>query len=357
MKQDDVSILVIGGGQAGLACGYYLQRSGQRPGRDFLILDAEQHPGGAWQHAWSSLTLFSPSGYSSLPGAMMPPWTDGFPPASHVRSYLERYESRYDLGVVRPVRVVGVRRSHGKRRRYAVHTTAGIVHADVVVSATGTWNRPFWPTYPGQREFGGTQIHTADYRSPDRFAGQRVIVVGGGNSAAQLLAEISTVAETTWVTPRPPRFLPDDVDGRVLFAVASDRSAALARGERDDGGVASLGDIVMVPSVLQARARGVLHAVPPFERLTTGGVVWCDGTTARADAIVWCTGFRPELTHLAPLGLTRRDGHPVVRGTESVDAPGVYLVGYGDWTGDASATLIGAGRSARTLVRPEPHGP
>lgn len=319
-------------------------------GRDVVVLDAAPSPGGAWQHAWDSLTLFSPSTYSSLPGWMMPPWTDGFPPASHVSEYLARYERRYELGVVRPVVVAAVHRSSAGLRRYRVETDAGSLHADVVISATGTWSQPFWPTVPGQRDFAGRQLHTADYRSPEPFAGQHVLVVGGGNSGAQLLAEISTVATTTWVTEHEPRFLADDVDGRVLFGVATARAAALARGEDDPGGVASLGDIVMVPSVRAARDRGALVARSPIHRLTPTGVRWSDGTEQRADAIVWCTGFRPALSHLAPLHPRRDGAHPAVSGTELVGAAGVHLTGYGDWTGPASATLIGAGRSARGLV-------
>ena len=106
----------------------------------------------------------------------------------------------------------------------------------------------------------------------------------------------------------------------------------------------------MVPSVQEARARGVLHAQPPFQRLTHDAVVWADGRQQRADAVVWCTGFRPALAHLAPLSLTRENGHPVTHGTEAVDAPGIHLLGYGDWTGPASATLIGVGRTARDAV-------
>lgn len=169
-----------------------------------------------------------------------------------------------------------------------------------MISATGTWQCPFWPTYPGARVFAGRQLHTVDYRHPGEFAGAAVVVVGGGNSAAQLVAEISAVATTTWVTLKPPRFLDDDVDGRVLFRVASDRAAALAAGRPDPGGVASLGDIVMIPSVRDARDRGALRALPMFDRLTRDGIAW--GTRHQhADAILWATGFRPALSHLRPL--------------------------------------------------------
>jgi putative flavoprotein involved in K+ transport len=281
----------------------------------------------------------------------MPAWTEGFPPVDHVVRYLTRYEERYHLPVHHGVRVTAMRRETPGGHGFLVDTDASGWHADAVISATGTWDRPFWPAYPGSRSFRGRQLHTAGYRSPEPFRGLRVIVVGGGNSAAQLLAEVSTVAaNTTWVTPRPPRFLPDDVDGRVLFDVASARSAALAAGRGDQGGVAALGDIVMIPTVKDARDRGVLTARPLFRSLTANGVAWADGTVEPADTIIWCTGFRPALNHLAPLHLPRTSGHLDMQGTRAAGEPRLHLLGYGDWTGQASATLIGVGRTARAAV-------
>ncbi|GAB3069436.1 ArsO family NAD(P)H-dependent flavin-containing monooxygenase [Pedococcus soli] len=349
----DVDVVVVGGGQAGLATGYHLRRAGFDPGTGFVILDANASPGGSWQHLWESLHLFSPAGYSSLPGWMMPP-ADGedFPPAAHVVVYLTRYEDRYDLPVRHGVRVSSVHHADDDLSgRLLVDTTSGTWSARAVVSATGTWGRPFIPTYPGMGTFAGTQLHSAEYTTPDQFCGQRVVVVGGGNTGAQLLAELSSVADTTWVTPRPPRFLPDDVDGRVLFEVATARRKALDAGRGDTGGVATLGDVVMVPAVREARDRGVLVATPMFDRLTPTGVAWADGTQLEVDVVLWCTGFRPDLGHLAPLGLARRDGHPVTVGTRAADEPRLHLVGYGDWTGPASATLIGVGRTGRDATR------
>lgn len=192
-------------------------------------------------------------------------------------------------------------------------------------------------------------MHTVDYDSPEDFAGQRVVIVGGGNSAAQIVAEVSEVAQTLWVAQRPPRFMPDDVDGRVLFDVATAREAAQKAGFEHDG-VSGLGDIVMVPPVRAARDRGDLHASPIFEQIAPTGVSWSDGSVYSCDAIIWCTGFKPQLHHLRSLGLTWENGRPATDGTQSVDIPGLHLLGYGDWTGFASATIIGAARSARSAV-------
>ena len=244
----EADVLVVGGGQAGLATAYHLRRAGFAPGTGFVVLDANRSPGGSWQHMWDSLHLFSPAGYSSLPGWLMPPAGGAdFPPAAHVVDYLTLYEHRYDLPVHHGVGVDAVRRADDDPTgRLLVGTTAGTWSTRAVVSATGTWGRPFIPTYPGMGAFGGTQLHSADYRSTQQYAGRRIVVVGGGNTGAQLLAELSLVADTTWVTLRPPRFLPDDVDGRVLFDVATARRRALDAGQTDTGGVASLGDVVMV---------------------------------------------------------------------------------------------------------------
>jgi putative flavoprotein involved in K+ transport len=349
-----VDVAVVGGGQSGLATGYHLRRLGLLPGRDVLLLDAAAVPGGAWARMWDDLHLFSPAAYSSLPGWLMPPdphaGRQGAPSRAHVVDYLTAYEQRYELAVERPAHV----RVVPSGDRLLVEGSGVPVAARVVVSATGTWDQPYWPAYPGAREFHGTQRHAAAYRSPGEYAGRRVVVVGGGNSAAQVLAEVSTVAaSTTWVAPRPPRFLPDDVDGRVLFETASARVRARREGREHDG-VGGLGDIVVVPSVREARDRGVMVARPMFSRLTASGVAWADGTSLDCDAVLWCTGFRPALRHLAGLGLREHDGTVAVggpAGTRSLREPRLHLVGYGDWTGPASATLIGVGRTARATAR------
>ncbi|MBT2233482.1 ArsO family NAD(P)H-dependent flavin-containing monooxygenase [Nonomuraea sp. NEAU-A123] len=332
-----VDVLVIGGGQAGLAAGYYLRRAQA----DFVILDAQDRPGGAWRHAWPSLSLFSPAQYSSLPGRMMPTPSGGsYPSTEDTVAYLTDYEQRYDLPVMRPVTVHAVRRSGD---RLLVDTDTGTWQARVVISATGTWWRPYVPHYPGIRDFQGEQLHTVNYQGPEPFRGERVVIVGGANSGAQILAEVSTVADTTWVTQRPPRLLPDEVDGRALFALATRRTTGGA-------GIGDLGDIVAVPPVREARDRGVLKAEPMFSRITAEGVAWPDGTSLACDAIIWCTGFRPALGHLAPLRLRGPDGLIPVDGTRAIGEPRLHLLGYGDWTGPASATLIGASRTARDTV-------
>ncbi|MDO8289486.1 MAG: ArsO family NAD(P)H-dependent flavin-containing monooxygenase [Parvibaculum sp.] len=334
-------VIVIGGGQMGLSLGYYLRRAGM----DYVILDAEDGPGGAWRHGWDSLRLFSPAGYSSLPGWLMPPPTHaGYPMRDDVLDYLTRYEARYELPIRRPVHVQTVRRGPDHLEPITDH---GCFATKMVISATGNWSHPYIPDIPGRDIFKGEQMHSARYRDPEPFAGQTVLVVGGGNSGAQIMAEVAPVAHALWVTTEDPLFLPDDVDGRVLF----ERAVARMKAGPEDMPVGGIGDIVMVPPVKDARARGDLKTVRPFRQMTANGVIWSDGSKMAVDAIIWCTGFRPALAHLADLDVVEPDGRVLVQGQRSIKEPRLWLAGYGDWTGPGSATLMGAARTARDLVK------
>lgn len=344
---------MIGGGQAGLAVGYYLRRTGL----SFVIFDDQDAPGGAWRHTWDTLRLFSPARYSSLPGWPMPRaqrerYASGeapdYPSREDTIYYLRRYEERYDLPVQRPVHVEAVRRNGDGYRLETMQGTA--CHARAVVSATGTHAAPHVPHYPGQETFRGNQLHSSDYRSPMPLLGERAVVVGGGNSGAQIMAEVAQVADATWATREPPTFLPDDVDGRVLFEAATARYKAQQEG-RTWKPTYSLGNIVQVEPVREARAEGRLVRRAMFERFTPEGVVWPDGTEEAVDTIIWATGFDAALDHLRPLGIVDGQGHVVTEGPRAVEAPHLWLVGYGSWTGFASATLIGVGRTARQTAR------
>lgn len=331
-------VVVIGGGQSALATAFYLRRAGL----DYVLLDDAPEPGGAWRHTWPSMRLFSPAEYSSLPGWQMPPHRGGNPDAAHVIDYLTEYERRYDIPVRRSVEVERI-----EPLASGFEVTAGDRRwrASAVVSATGTWSRPFIPAYPGRLAFEGGSCHSAFYPGPTRYEGQTVMVVGGANSGAQIAADLIDVADVLWCALTEPRFLPDDVDGRELFRLASAR----VRGEEGAQGVSGLGDIVAVPPVRRAREAG-LSWMPMPERFVPGGAVWADGTRHDVDAIVWCTGFRPALRHLDALDLPRENGRIRTDGPRVEGVPGLYLVGYGEWTGAASATLIGVGQWARRAV-------
>ncbi len=335
-------VVIIGGGQSGLALGYYLRRSHLQ----FIILDKESSPGGSWQHYWLSLRLFSPAQWSSLPGMIMPGGSDYYPTREETVQYLSQYENKYELPVKRSIEVTSVTQNDNT---FYLATNDGVYESKVVISATGSFCHPYIPPYPGIEKFKGKILHSAFYQSPEQFLGKRVAIVGEGNSGAQILAEVSTIAKTLWITQKEPRFLADHIDGRFLFDAASQMYKAKQEGK--DYQPPSLGDIVMVKSVQEARTRGVLATSHrTFTSITQDALVWDQGHEEKVDAIIFCTGFRPSLNHLMPLNIVTGDGKVETEETKVKGLQGLWLVGYGNWTGFASATLIGVGRSAKRTV-------
>lgn len=338
-KSGIYDVIVIGGGQSALAVAYYLKRTGL----NYLLLDQETAPGGAWQYTWRSLSLFSPAQWSSLPGVIMPGGQDYYPNRQETITYLQQYEDRYKFPVMRPVKVSGVSREDGV---FKLDTTRGVFRTRVVVSATGSYAHPYIPDITGMDGYKGHIIHSADYRQPEDFSGKRTAIVGEGNSGAQILAELSGVTDTLWITRNPPEFLPDHIDGRYLFDAATQVYEARKQGK--DFRPPSLGHIVTVPAVREARDRHVYDAyLPAFDHFYNNGIAWNNGRGELVDAVIFCTGFRPALEHLRPLGITQPDGRIQTRETKATEIDGLWLVGYGSWTGFASATLIGVGRSAK----------
>ncbi|WP_406461080.1 NAD(P)/FAD-dependent oxidoreductase [Streptomyces sp. NBC_00111] len=340
----ELDVVVIGAGQAGLSAAYHLRRAGLGPDRDFVVLDHAPRPGGAWQFRWPSLTYGKVHGMHSLPGMELTGADDSRPSSEVIGAYFDAYERRFDLRVHRPVEVSAVREGDGGR--LLVETSEGAYATRALINATGTWDRPFWPRYPGQETFRGRQLHTADYPGPDGFAGLRVIVVGGGASGTQHLMEIAgTASETYWVTRRPPVFREgpfSEDQGRAAVAMVEER---VRRGLPPQS-VVSVTGLPLNDAVRRAREQGILDRRPMFERITPGGVAWPDGSTVDADVILWATGFRAAVDHLAPLRLREPGGGIRVEDTRSVRDARVHLVGYGP-----SASTIGANRAGRAAVR------
>ncbi|MFE5629798.1 NAD(P)-binding domain-containing protein [Streptomyces sp. NPDC056543] len=339
----DIDVVVIGAGQAGLSAAYHLRRTGLAPDRDFIVLDHAPRPGGAWQFRWPSLTYGKVHGMHALPGMELT-GADGRRPSSEViGEYFTAYEERFDLRVHRPVEVSAVREGEGGR--LLVETSEGTYATRALINATGTWDRPFWPRYQGQETFRGRQLHTVNYPGPEEFAGLRVIVVGGGASGTQHLMEIAEVAAgTTWVTRREPVYREGpfgEMQGRAAVALVEER---VRRGLPPQS-VVSVTGLPLTDAIRDARERGVLDRNPMFDRITPTGVAWADGRTVDADVILWATGFRAAIDHLAPLRLREPGGGIRVEGTRAVRDERVHLVGYGP-----SASTIGANRAGRAAV-------
>ncbi|MCH0570419.1 NAD(P)/FAD-dependent oxidoreductase [Streptomyces sp. MUM 136J] len=341
---NDIEVVVIGAGQAGLSAAYHLRRTGHEPGRDFVVLDHSPGPGGAWQFRWPSLTYGKVHGMHALPGMELTGADPGRPSSEVISAYFDRYERAFDLRVRRPVDVRAVR--EGPAGRLLVETSRGVWATRALVNATGTWDRPFWPRYPGWQTFRGRQLHTAQYPGPGAFAGQRVVVVGGGASGTQHLLELAPyAAATTWATRRPPVFREGSFDenaGRAAVALVEER----VRQGLPPRSVVSVTGLPLDDAIRRGIADGVLDRRPMFDRITPDGVAWRDGRRVEADTILWATGFRPALGHLAPLRLREPGGGIRMEGTRAAADPRVHLVGYGP-----SASTIGANRAGRAAVR------
>ena len=336
-------IVVIGAGQAGLSSAYHLKRRGLEPTRGFVVLDRAPAPGGAWQFRWPSLTLSTVNRIHDLPGMRFAEAVDTaateVQAADAVPRYFAAYERAFELPVHRPVTVTVV---CDRGERFVIETDRLEVSARGIINATGTWETPYIPEYPGASRFRGRQLHTKDYRTAAEFVGRHVIVVGAGISAIQLLDEISRVTTTTWVTRRPPEFRTgpfDEAAGRAAVAIVEDR----VRRGLPPTSVVSVTGLPVTPAIEAMRARGVLERLPMFSEIIEDGVRWPNGTALRADVILWCTGFRSSLDHLAPLLLREPNGGITMTGrlaTQVAKDPRVHLVGYGP-----SASTIGANRA------------
>lgn len=342
-------IAVIGAGQAGLSTAYHLLQRGLPRGRGFVVLDEAPGPGGAWQFRWPSLTLSTVNRIHDLPGL---PFAQTLGDAAEtveaavaVPAYYRAYEQRFDLPVYRPVAVRRVTRRGG---RFRIETDRESFSVRGIVNATGTWQTPFIPDYPGGDSFGGRQLHTRDYRDAADFAGQHVVIVGGGISAIQLLDEISQVTRTTWVTRRPPEFS-DAPFTEELGRAAVARVEERVRRGLPPTSVVSVTGLPMTPRIAAMRDRGALVRQPMFAAITPTGLRWADGRDLPVDVILWCTGFRSSLDHLAPLELREASGGITMTGrlaTEVAREPRLHLVGYGP-----SASTIGANRAGAAAAR------
>jgi cation diffusion facilitator CzcD-associated flavoprotein CzcO len=331
--------VVIGAGQAGLSSSYHLRRRGI----EHVVLDSNASPGGAWQHRWRSLMMHDVHGVAALPDLAVPAGSEREEARAFVPAYFRDYEQTYDLPILRPFRVTAV---HDDNGLLIVEAGDRSWTTRTLVNATGTWTHPFVPHYPGQETFLGRQLHTVEYDGPDEMAGLRVVVVGGGASAVQLLGEIAPVAAaTTWVTRREPVWRTEDFTPELGRAVVAKVEERVRQGLRP-GSVSSVTGLALRDQEREAERLGAYDRREMFSAIEPDGVRWSDGSFEPADVILWATGFRPAIDHLAPLHLRSPLGGIQLDGTTAVIDPRVQLVGYGP-----SASTIGANRAGRVAAR------
>jgi len=338
---EHVDLAVIGGGQAGLAAAYVACRAGLTP----VILEAGDEPVGSWPRYYDSLALFSPARFSELPGLRFAGDPGRYPTRDELIEYLRAYARRLDADIRTGQRVLRVARADD---RFAVVTESGLeLTADLAIAATGGFGAPHRPALPGLDSFAGTAIHSSEYRDPERYAGRRVVVVGGGDSAMQIAAELAAVARVSIATRAPLRFVPQRPLGRDLhwWLIRTGLDAA-AFGPR------LLGRRVVVDDGRHraAIASGNPDARALFARLDGHDAVWSDGERERVDAVILATGYRPEVSYLHGTGALDGDAQPLHRRGLSSALPGLGYVGLEYQRSYASATVGGVGRDAEYVI-------
>ncbi|MGI3226124.1 flavin-containing monooxygenase [Streptomyces sp. GTA36] len=348
---EHVDVAVIGGGQSGLATAQALRQRGIKP----VVLEASDRAAGSWPRYYDSLTLFSPARYSSLPGMPFPGADpDRYPHRDEVAAYLTAYAARLDADIRTGRRVTALRPADGG---FEVELAGGgRLTARAVVAASGTFGHPHRPALPGLEGFTGTVLHAADYRGPEPFAGQRVVVVGAGNSAVQIAAELATVARVTLGSRAPVKLARQHIGGRDLHFWL----------KRTGLDIAPLGRLLRTPPtqlvIDDGRYRAALAQGAPDRRELFTGIdgtkaLWPDGTREEADAIILATGYRPDLPYLTGLdGALDAAGQPRHRDGASLTHPGLAFVGL-EWQRSLSSnSLRGVGRDADRVVRRRARG-
>lgn len=339
-------VIVVGAGQAGLAAGYHLKKNGLK----FVILEANSEPTGSWSQYYDNLRLFSPAGYSSLPGMPFPMKSDAYPTRDDVINYLKSYAEHHRFPIHFDVRVERVERNI----LFYVYTAGGEVYrAKNLICATGSFNQPFVPELEGGEVFKGKMIHSSEYRNPDSYRNQRVIVVGRGNSAVQIGAEISEGASvTTLAVLQPVQLVPQRLLGKDVHFWMTIIGYDAFPFWRFGVTVGSPGGAIDVGGFKKMLKSGQLQQKNMFRSFYSEGVIWSDGTKEQIDKIIFATGFKPIMPYLHGVeGALDERGYAIQKGGLSSTVPGLYYLGLSGQRSFASATIRGVGSDAKYVVK------
>jgi putative flavoprotein involved in K+ transport len=342
-SEHELDTVVVGGGQAGLAMGFYLDRQH----RDFVILDAAARVGNTWRNRWDSLRLFTPAFHSGLPGMPFPAPGHSFPTKDQTADYLEAYASRFQLPVRLGRRVQSLARDDGG---YLLHAGNEQYTAEHVVVATGPYHHPHMPEFAAALDPTITQLHSSRYRNPDQLPAGDVLVVGAGNSGAEIAVELAATRRTHLSGP--------DVGHAPIWAIHNRLSLWLADhlltvdtslGRRMRDTRRRRGDPLVRLKPTDILAAGV-QRVPRVEGVVDGRPRLADGRLLEVAVVVWATGFRPDFGWI-DLPIFNDAGNPVHHRGVVAAAPGLYFLGLPFQYSSTSDHVGGVGRDARHLAQ------
>jgi putative flavoprotein involved in K+ transport len=340
--------VIIGGGQAGLAVGYHLAQRGE----SFVILDENHHTGDSWRKRWDSLKLFTPGKFNNLPGMPFPKQGDYLPTKNEVADYLEGYVQQFNLPVRHHVRAESLDR---KDDGYSIKAGGLNLFAKNVIVATGPFQTPYTPAF--SRDFGSSilQIHSSAYCKPEEFPAQNILVVGAGNSGAEISLELTRAGRKVWLAGRDVGRIPANsplgkaFDGKLIWWVMGNvlnvktpiGKKVRARGIHSGTplGRATREEIAQAGVELTLRVAGIQSGKPQLE----------DGRALNVDGVIWATGFRPDY-HWLHLPIFDEQGYPKHWCGVVKDAPGLYFIGLLFQTALNSSLLGGVGPDAAYIT-------
>lgn len=337
--------IVIGAGQAGLSAGYWLKCILAK--ENFLILDRNSRAGEVWRERYESLRLFTPRSHSSLPGLHLDGDPDGFPDKNEISLYLQQYADHFQLPIHFDTEVVSV---HKEQETFIITSKQGTYQARRLIIATGPFQHPNIPVFAGAVPGDVLQMHSSLYKQPSQLQEGNVLVVGGGNSGAQIAVELSSVGTTYLATSQTPKFVPLKIGGKSFFwwldrlsILKSSSSSWIGKTLRRQG------DPIFGYELKEAVRYGKVILKKRVVDVTSSGVRFQDGSVESVRNIIWATGFYSSYEWLHIEGALDRYGQVLhSQGVSPVE--GLYFAGLPWQTHRGSALLTGVGQDTRRMV-------
>lgn len=340
---NNVDVLVIGAGQAGLAMGYYLKQSKL----SFVLVDDSERIGDVWRKRYDSLVLFSPRAYSSLPGLDLPGDSKGLPSKDEMANYLETYAKHFSIPICMDTRVEKLEQIDDK---YRAVTSNGNYIAKNIVIATGPFRKPFIPEIQGKLSEKVLQLHSSEYRRPSQLPDGTVLVVGAGNSGSQIAAELSHTRKVYLSTGHELILIPHRILNRSIFWWLNVTLLSKVSADSKMAKFLQKNEPVIGKELKPIIESGKVQVKERTLSFNDREITFNDQSKIMVDSIVWSTGFQIDFSWLNIPGVLDQNKQPIhQRGISS--KKGIYFLGLPWLSRVGSAQLNGIGHDAKHLYK------